>query len=624
MDDDFFKTMKAACGRVETPDGGQGTAYLVAIDRMATCEHVVQSVAEGEEVIVHFGADSRNATVLKKEAVGDSALLKLDLPLAGATPLPLAGRCARKAVWDGFGFVGLARTEGLPLEGEVLDPEHQDDLGHPALVLFSPEVAAGMAAPLHGFSGSPVLVEGVVVGHIKRVLSDPDNPGRPALGIVYCTPSRVVLELLGAAPAIEQVEPPVVASIADQIPPLRAGEYHAFVSYCSTDRAFALGLVCRLEGLGFRNFIDLRELAPGDDLANSLQQVLAKSRAGIMLISRGWLDSPRCQQEANSLLKRSTEDRGFQVVPLRLDSSPLPPNLAAQSYLDFIGKAAPEGESLNRLLWALVGRTPPAPESPESRIVRAEQGPTDELVVKVRAAAGVSAERVYELWKTWRSTGLAAGSASLLVAQTLLSFPRADWALEVLETAGDGVRARQLRALALRTLDRRDEALQILRELYEAGHVDPETAGLLAASYKLRWLEDRDDAALIAAHNLYRAAFDRSGDTYNGINAAALALWRRRPEESRKIAQQVLDALEPKQEADLDPWELATKAEAFLLLGEIDAAREWYEKAVARIPNQHRDIGVMRKQARLDLVALGLKRNALDSSLPVPRPPRKK
>ena len=471
MDDDLFKTMKAACGLVETPGGGQGTAYLVAIDRMATCEHVVQSVAEGEEVIVHFGADSRNATVLKKETVGDSALLKLLGPPIDATPLPLAGRCTRKAVWDGFGFLGLAKRAGLPLTGEVLDPESLDDLDHPAMVLFSPQVAADMGAPLHGFSGSPVLVEGVVVGHIKRVLSDPDNPGRPALGIVYCTPSRVVLELLGAAPAVEQVEPPVVVSIAGRI---------------------------------------------------------------------------------------------------------------------------------------------------------AEPAPPDELVVKVRAAAAVGAERVYELWKSWRSAGAVADSASLLVAQKLLSFPRADWALEVLDTAGEGVRTKQLRALALRISGKWDEALQILRELYEAGQVGPETDGLLAASYKLRWLEDRDGAALIAAYGIYRTAFDRSGDTYNGINAAALALWRRRPEESRKLAQRVLDALGAKPEPDLDHWELATKAEALLLLGEIDDAREWYEKAVARIPNQLRDIEVMRKQARLDLAALGLKRNLVDSSLPAPRRPRKK
>jgi tetratricopeptide (TPR) repeat protein len=473
-----------------------------------------------------------------------------------------------------------------------------------------------MASPLHGFSGSPVLVEGKVVGHIKRVLSDPDYPGRPALGIVYAVPSRAVLGLLGAAPAVERVEPPEVTSIAGQIPPLPAGQYHAFVSYRSSDRPFALALVNRLEGVGFRIYIDQRELLPGDALANSLQQGLAKSHAGIVLISRGWLESPWCQQEANTLLKRSTEEPGFRVVPVRLDNSPLPPFWDATLYLDFTGKPAPEGDNLNRLTWALVGRTPPA-NSPETRIVRAEQGSADKLV-RLQAAAGVNAYQVYRLWKTWQSAGVAPGSPSLAVAQTLLSFPRGDWALEVLGAAGDGIRAKQLRALALRTLGRRDEALQILRELYEIGQVDPETAGLLAAIYKRDWLDNHRDAALIAAYNLCRTAFDQSGDTYVGINAAALALWRARKEESRRTAQQVLDKLDRVPEADFDPWQLATKAEALLLLGNINAARDWYEKAVAKIPNRYRDIASMRKQARIDLAQLGLKRDAVDSSLPVP------
>ncbi len=611
-----YETMKAGCGLVDTPGGGQGTAYLVAIDLVATCEHVVRKVQDGEAVTVSFATEQRNATVVKRDAANDCAVLQLDRPPAGAVPLPLAGRCTRKAVWDGFGFVGLAKREGLPLTGEVLDPEHSDDLGQPALILSSPEVAAGMAAPLHGFSGSPVLVEGRVVGHIKRVVSDPDNPIRPAFGVIYAVPSRAVLALLGAAPAVERVEPPRVTSITGLIPALPAGQYHAFVSYRSTDRAFALALVNRLEGVGFHIFIDQRELVPGEALANTLQQGLVASHAGIVLISRGWLDSPWCQQEANSLLKRSTEETGFRLVPLRLDDSPLPPFWDARLYLDFVGAPSPEGENLNRLIWALLGQTPP-PDSPQTRIVRAEQESTDELV-KVQAAAGVNASRVYRLWQTWESAGLPPGHASLMVAQTLLSFPKADWALEVLKAAGDGVRAKQLRALALKTLGRREEALQILRELYEIGQVDPETAGLLAAIYKRDWLENNSGTAVIAAYNLYRTAFDRTGDSYVGINAAALALWRGKKEESRRIAQKVLDTLDQMAETKLDHWQSATKAEALLLLEKIETACEWYEKAITKIPNRYRDIAAMRKQARIDLEQLGLKRDTLDSTLPVP------
>jgi predicted negative regulator of RcsB-dependent stress response len=306
------------------------------------------------------------------------------------------------------------------------------------------------------------------------------------------------------------------------------------------------------------------------------------------------------------------------VVPLRLDDSPLPPFWDSRLYLDFRGKARPEGETLDRLIWALLGRTPPAPESADSRVVKAERESTDKLLQEIRIAALVGGHRVNKLWQSWRSSGVTTDSASLVVAEVLLDCGEADDALEVLKQCSDGIRAKQLNALALKRMNRQDEAIQILVELYETGQLDPETAGILAGIYKRKWQEGQDRAALIKACTIYSTTFDRSGSPYNGINAAALALWRGLQEESSRIAQKVLDVYEGKQDADLKEWDRATKGEAFLLVGDLESARTWYEAEVCLNPEKLVKIAVMRRQARINLTELGLKRDALDSSLPVP------
>jgi CheY-like chemotaxis protein len=198
--------LKAACGLI-VAGGTKGTGYLIDRERVATCAHVVPGAAESETISVDFHGVLRDANVLKLDRANDCAILRLHQSLSGVAPLRLNARCRWKAPWDGYGYPAVAKGAGIPLEGAIRDPAAQDDLGSPVLNLASPEVAAGMAAPIHGFSGSPVVVEGAVVGHLKRIIPDPGvdptgsgrNP-RPAFGYVYATPSNAVLMLMGMSP----------------------------------------------------------------------------------------------------------------------------------------------------------------------------------------------------------------------------------------------------------------------------------------------------------------------------------------------------------------------------------------------------------------------------------------
>lgn len=189
----------AACGHISaTDDLGQsktGTGYLIACNRIATCAHVVEHATTGS-ISINFYGIKQEARVLRTNADSDCAILELNDPLADVQPLRLGGKCNWKATWDSYGFPSLARGAGVTMSGIVSNPKAKDDRHAFVLELTSPEVAAGMAAPIHGLSGSPVIVDGVVVGHLKRFLSDPENPLRPAYGKVYATPSDCVSNLL--------------------------------------------------------------------------------------------------------------------------------------------------------------------------------------------------------------------------------------------------------------------------------------------------------------------------------------------------------------------------------------------------------------------------------------------
>jgi tetratricopeptide (TPR) repeat protein len=192
-----------------------------------------------------------------------------------------------------------------------------------------------------------------------------------------------------------------------------------------------------------------------------------------------------------------------------------------------------------------------------------------------------------------------------LVAQRLIAGQRYGEARgllkELLTVDPENVRLRQLNALALRRLGRRDEAEAILRGLVDDGAGDEETLGILGGLYK------RDFAAAVQKHaaavarksleecaRCYAAAWKMGGRTsgYVGVNVAATQLWAGRSEEARKTADRVL-ALFEKRRGKLAPegaiafknfYDHATLAEATLLAGREDEARQLYLDALEAHP----------------------------------------
>lgn len=446
----------AACGYITATNSlGMpltGTGYLIAPNLVATCGHVVKDVVP-EAISISFDGTIRTSKSLSVNTKTDCAVIELDAPLSGVTPLRIGGPCVWKATWDSYGFPAAAKGAGVTMSGIVSNPKAKDDLHAEVLELTSPEVAAGMATPLHGFSGSPVIVDGFVVGHLKRFLADTDKPDHPAFGKVWAT---------------------------------RAACVHGL-------------------------------LAGGDTM----------------------------------------------------QAEPLP-----------------------------VG--PPQADTP---------------------AYKTHLDKVRSLLAQWSShEEMPPGQAGLVAAESLIQLGVPNEAINVLTNVPQTiekklvVRKDQLLALALAKTaqpENIEKAVDILEKLRADGNFDAETGGLLGGRFKQLWLHYRNQTDLERSHKMYLDTFDTSSDPYPGINAAATALWLGKKDESERIASKVLAHIDAKTPGSMDYWDLATKAEALTLTGNITEAKEWYQKAAQRCDYAPESINTMRSQAIKNIDSMGINADVL-------------
>jgi hypothetical protein len=113
--------------------------------------------------------------------------------------------------------------------------------------------------------------------------------------------------------------------------------------------------------------------------------------------------------------------------------------------------------------------------------------------------------------------------------------------------------------------------------------------------------------------------FERTGDLNAGIEAAATALQIGRHAESRSLAYRLVTVLERERIDQLPQRTLGIGGEAYVLIGDMEKARKWYEKAASICRTDHHSIAAMRRRARHHLETLGLDRAAVDDVLAVPR-----
>lgn len=150
-------------------------------------------------------------------------------------------------------------------------------------------------------------------------------------------------------------------------------------------------------------------------------------------------------------------------------------------------------------------------------------------------------------------------------------------------------------ALAYDGVGRTADAIQLL-ESHSKGRTD--AMGTLAGRLKRRWMLERRQADYDRALQLYSDALQLSQNQpdqlyYHAINIAFLKLAAGEGAKAKELAQQALDYA---QHGEMLLWRTATRGEALLILGDLDAAVGAYAQALETGPTV-REIESMYKQA---------------------------
>ena len=229
-----MSAVKPACARIRTAKRS-GTGYLIAPDRVMTCQHVVRDVGVGGRATVTFHVPrpdaasdapvsdplledlTRHGTVRYANETTDCAVIDLDSPATHTAPLRFTRDVIDGQAWEGFGYPALADASRVRCHGIVADREIQTIDGRPCFQLRCEEFGDGEGAPPHGFSGTAAVLAGTpavaatpaVIGHVARII--PTDSGGAAYSVAWTIPVRSILAAAKAAaaehPSAHQSEP---------------------------------------------------------------------------------------------------------------------------------------------------------------------------------------------------------------------------------------------------------------------------------------------------------------------------------------------------------------------------------------------------------------------------------
>lgn len=386
--------------------------------------------------------------------------------------------------------------------------------------------------------------------------------------------------------------------------------WHVFISYRSLNRKWALALYDTLREAGYDLFLDQYELAAGAEIEETLTANLQKSASAVLVWTNAASESRWVAAELKKMQAIKAKRPSFQYVIAKLDDADLPFLEQGTLYVDFTKYPdGPRGGELLRLMYGLAGK-PLSPEAVDA--VQELDEETTRTLNEIAAARGQGdVESLLRLGLEVTPVLVATPLPISNAADALIALKAFGPAIEVLEVArrrfSSAIRPLQLLGLAYRRQGEFEKAANdYFAKLYAAGHRDPETLGMYAATWWGRYEQTRDKRHGERAQALYAEAFRLvPSDSYVGVNAASKAVLLGRLEEGRDIAMQVLPLVE-KDSDGTDFWKTVTHAEVRLLAGDVKRAAELYDAAVVRHSGELSSIDTARAQVGALAGALGV------------------
>ena len=240
----------------------------------------------------------------------------------------------------------------------------------------------------------------------------------------------------------------------------------------------------------------------------------------------------------------------------------------------------------------------------------------------------IARDGLVEVWAQWkRSDSVVSDSEKIRsLASRALDLGDCLLSLDVIQTASQSVQKNPqvayLWARVLAQMGHSESARSKLLSLIESGVVSCDIISLMGRTYKDDWRTSKSQTDLDAAICWYARAFrtfrrSHPGTaTFPAVNIASLYLLAGQEKASRCWANRVIELKElALGEPDQVAWQPPTLGEAFLCLGDIEAARAQYRLA------GHLNLRAkssVRKQARLLLSHLGLPIGEFDDCFRLP------
>jgi hypothetical protein len=112
-----------------------------------------------------------------------------------------------------------------------------------------------------------------------------------------------------------------------------------FISYTSSDSAWAEWIAWQLEAAGYTTVLQAWDFKPGDNFLVRMRDALESTDKTIALLSPAYLDSAYCTDEwtAAFLHDKQGNDR---LLPIRIEVCELPRLLATRIYIDLVDQPA--------------------------------------------------------------------------------------------------------------------------------------------------------------------------------------------------------------------------------------------------------------------------------------------
>ena len=190
-------------------NGSVGTGYLVSEDLVITCAHVVND-SEPAQINLKFwnefdisqSIENKEGEKINVERIyideqKDIAILQLSKPV-NQRPLSFANINYKEGIMKIFGYPNQALGGGIWISGELRDNEAiqviRNEEKYPALQIYSSDIHQ---EPPQGFSGSPIFVDGKIVGHLRSIIPNRETSLPSAMfGVIYAVRGSDINEFL--------------------------------------------------------------------------------------------------------------------------------------------------------------------------------------------------------------------------------------------------------------------------------------------------------------------------------------------------------------------------------------------------------------------------------------------